>query len=660
MLSSKANPIWVLIASVGLLALAFVYVRGQDTNWDLLNYHYFSGFALLNGSYVEDIAPSGLQSFLNPIPNVLAFLSLSTLPFPASAWLIAGVQLLALPLLVVIGRQLGLALGFAKITMMECWAVGLCLLAPLWWSELGTSFTDATLTPMVLLGLHLGLRAMVQGEEKVLGLLAAAGACFGFAAGLKLTNAPFAIAFLMAWFGAHALVGWRTAFRRTLPFVAGLTLGFLPTVWWNIYLMNQWGSPLFPLYNAWFKSPYFDLVNFRDLRWRFESIKVFFQYLWESASGTAKTSEFMFADARLLIFVAIATPALFLKRQFFKLNNVAFIFIGFVGLSFFLWASLFAYQRYVIPVEILFGFAIWVLLTSLIKSKKTVSWLLAACVLLSSAFIKVPDWGHIPGRIAQINPFGINIKEQLINTPARYLVIGHAITYILPQLHKDSQFFGLGTLSSQSDTLVKAAVTKVDSRPLRVLFRQAVAGSLWAKLEPLGFNQSNSVLSCLDLQTDIDIYVVCEIEEKIKDQKTILESIAIDFRDLKQALPPSLQGVNGLAAQESWGRWSNSDHVLVSFLNCLPKGELTIDIRGHAFGPNINKPIKAVIGTSEKFFTLKDFDENLSVSLNNNEECANQLLLQVPKKTSPLELGISNDKRTLGIGLVQLSVRAGK
>jgi hypothetical protein len=101
-ISLKDKPIWLFVATVGLIAFAFVYKRGQDINWDLLNYHYFTGYTLLDGNFKYDIAPSGLQSFLNPVPNVLAYLALSQLPFPVSAWMIAGVQLLALPLLYVL------------------------------------------------------------------------------------------------------------------------------------------------------------------------------------------------------------------------------------------------------------------------------------------------------------------------------------------------------------------------------------------------------------------------------------------------------------------------------------------------------------------------------------------------------------------------------
>lgn len=658
----KVKPIWLFVLTVGLIAFAFVYQRGQDTNWDLLNYHYFSGYALLNGNFVDDIAPSGLPSFLNPVPNVLAYLALSQLPFPVSAWLIAGVQLLALPLLVLIGRQLGLALGFTKLTIAEFWALGVCLLAPLWWSELGTSFSDATMTPLVLLGVHLGLRGVAQGSKNVFRVLTGAGVCFGLAVGLKLTNAPFALAFFVALVGVYAPAGWRAALRPALPFLAGLALGFLPTLWWNIYLLQNWGSPLFPLYNAWFKSHYFDFVNFRDVRWRFESIGDFLRYLWKSTGGTAKTSEFWFADIRLFIFTALATFTAILwilKKRFLDLNRVTLSFLYFLGISFILWATLFAYQRYLIPIEVLFGFGIWVLLSHLFSNTRTVVWLLAGSVFLSGVVIKIPNWGHMQARVAQINPFSIHFTAEQASTPARYLVVGHAISYILPFLHKDSQFYGLGTLSSQVDALVASTVDKPDARPLRILLRQAVAGeTLWERLKPLGFDPGNTHLKCFHFQTDIDVYVICEIETKLMGQQAVMIPITLDFREVKQLLPPSLLNLSGLDAQESWGHWSNSDQVTLYFANCLPKGKLIIDIRGHAFGPNIGKPMKIFIGASQTSVTFGAFDEDVSADLDNQAECETKLILLIPEKTSPSALGLNNDNRTLGLGLVRLGIRA--
>ena len=265
------------------------------------------------------------------------------------------------------------------------------------------------------------------------------------------------------------------------------------------------------------------------------------------------------------------------------------------------------------------------------------------------------------GVLLQVIDVGGHFTAEQVSTPARYLVVGHAITYLLPFLHKDSRFFGLGTLSRQADALIAVALAKPDARPLRILLRQAVAGeSLWELLEPFGFEPSNTHLKCFHFRTDIDVYVICEIATKLTGQQTFMEPIALDFRDGEQLLPPSLLNLSGLAAQEIWGRWSDSDQVTIHFANCLPKGKLLIDVRGHAFGPNIGKPVRLLIGSSQATITLGEFDEDVRINLNNQGECEKKLVLLVPEKATPLALGISEDTRTLGLGLVQIGIRAGK
>ncbi|MFA7383430.1 MAG: glycosyltransferase 87 family protein [Desulfurivibrionaceae bacterium] len=653
--SVKDKFIWLFTAAVSLFGLVFVYRRGLDINWDLLNYHYSTGYSLLQGSYLHDLAPAGLQSFLNPVPNILVFLALSKLAFPASAWAIALVQLLSLPILVLIARQLGRDLGLAKAGAAEFLALVLCLLAPLWWSELGTSFTDSTTTPLVLAGLYLGLRGVVRGEKggKILLL---SGILFGLATGLKLTHAPLALGFFVALLGVSRDYRRAQTIRLLLSFSTGILLGFAVTAWWNIYLFHNWGSPFFPLYNAWLKSPYADLINnnFCGPHWQFNSGADFARYIWAATRGTAQTSEVPFADARLLVFLALTIAVLAVRKNRTSSGRVSLFFLLFLGSGFFLWAVVFAYQRYLIPMEVLFGFGIWLLLSRLTGNPNRVALLLAGCLLATAALMKVPNWGHLPvGVKAPANHFGLQLPPAASATPARYLVAGRPISYILPFLHPDSRFYGLG-FSTQVDELIRRTVAQNEPLPLRILAGQADAATIWNILAPFGFAPPKNRLSCAHFRTNIDKYVLCEIQGESREES--FAPVEIDFQDSKQLLPPSVLGVNGLSAQEPWGRWSDGDEVEIRFANCLPEGPLKIDLRGHAFGPNVGKPVKVTIGQSQTSLVFGEDDRDLTATLENNQQCQTSLSIRVPEKVSPSALGINPDSRTLGLGLVRLGI----
>ena len=72
---ARKNLRVVAVIFGSLLAGAFyAWFAGEDVNWDWLNYHEYGAFALLNGRFEIDVAPGGLQTFLNPLVYVPAYL----------------------------------------------------------------------------------------------------------------------------------------------------------------------------------------------------------------------------------------------------------------------------------------------------------------------------------------------------------------------------------------------------------------------------------------------------------------------------------------------------------------------------------------------------------------------------------------------------------
>lgn len=514
----------MLISVTGWLALTFVYFRGQDRNWDLLHYHYYSGYALLHGRFFTDIdiAPVAGGTFLNPLPNILAYTTLTFLPFPISAWVLTVLQLLSLPILVLIFQELSRDMdqppgitGFLGLL--------LCLIAPLWWSVLGTTFFTSTLAPIVLLGLLLGMRGIGEIEKSMPAgrLLMISGIMFGFATGLKLTNAIFATGFMVALVLALSSKNKALIVRSGMVYFIGLTVGFAITAWWNILLLIQWDSPIFPLYNNLFESPYFAKITDRDLRWKFHSLWEFGHFLYSSALGTRKTMETPFADARLLMLATLLIPIFFLKyfyKYFSSKKEVFFIggsvtrtFLLYFYISFVIWAVLFAYQRYVIPLELLYGAVIWILLVQIFRRRTPVSLILLACVFVSFITLIVPDWNHKPAVKGQPNVFGLQLPKDLIETPAVYLVSGYPNGYIYPFLHPDSRFIRID-FSPLIDNLILNALEQNSSRPVRFLTHEPAGRMLWDKLVCNGyFPDDNNKLFCWRFKSDIGRYVACEI-----------------------------------------------------------------------------------------------------------------------------------------------------
>ena len=323
-----------------------------------------------------------------------------------------------------IARQVGAGLGYKEVNWSEVTAILLCFLAPIWWSEVGTTYADAIIGVLVLLGLFWCLK-YISANEKRHRVLFFAGLFLGLAAGVKLTSATFAIAAVISVFAITLFERQPANFLGIAWLVIGIALGFASCAWWNSYLWINWGSPLFPFYNAVFESPFFDPYNWRDLRWRFGSFSEFAEFIYDAAFLTGKTAEIPFADARYLVISILVPISIFYRHAVTGRSAVVItFFLTYVAISFSLWAILFAYQRYLIPLELLFGLVIWILCRLILKKESLVLALLVGVFIISAIQLRVPDWGHRTPSENQMNAFDLEVPASMANSPARYLVVG--------------------------------------------------------------------------------------------------------------------------------------------------------------------------------------------------------------------------------------------
>ena len=646
----------VVLLLAAAVAAVFVYQRGQDLNWDLLNYHFYTGYALLTGRYAHDVAAAGLQSFLHPATNVFAYVSLRYLPFPFSAWCILLVQLASLPAVALIAREVGKGLGYRLGSVSQILAVLLCLLSPLWWSELGTTFFSSWIAPAILWGAYLLIRCLSAHQVSHRSLFAA-GALLGLAAGLKLTNAPFAVAgfcvLLLLYDGDMRLFA-----RRAMIFVVGGFLGFLLTAWWYGYLWVEWKSPLFPLYNSIFASPYYDLESYRDIRWKFFSFDEFWNYLYQSALGTVKTSEIKFADARILLTCALVSIALviaLLRKPVTNLGKPGLAVLIFVGVSFVLWAALFAYQRYLIPVELLLGLVGWILIARIFTRESFRVAAMAVLLVLCAWSLKVPDWGHGKVDVGVNKPFSLVLPERLASTPARYLVVGAPISYVLPYLDSDSVFYGLN-FSSQSKDLIAQRLAEPSPLPVRILAEDSYLPGIWKHLKQFGFTAETHSLDCSYLLTAVGRYSACEVVPGRYAPGTSGIIVNAAFGEADIGAKKAVLWESGFSYPEFWGRWTSGDIAQVGFQACLPKGALRVSITAQAFGNNIGQPVRFTLGTQDEVATFGQSFSNTSLYFVNTQDCADRLTIHIPAAAPSAEQEPGQDSRRLGLGFTRIEI----
>jgi hypothetical protein len=451
---TDAGFLALCIAVAGLVSI----LKGQDANWDLQNYHFYGPWAWWHGRLAAtDIAAAQLQTYHNPAldlpfyamvaqdwpPRLIAFVL--AVPAGVGAFVLGKIVALLFPGEVRGGRALLPILAFAiGITG----AVG--------GGGVGTTMNEWPAALLVLVALWLLLRAIVAAPGATIPAptMVVAGLACGLGAGLKLTVVTFVVGLGVALLCRRPLRdAWRDGVREAMLFGAGVAGGLAVAIGgWSWTLWSQFGNPLFPYLNQWFKSPWWydvsvsaraygphDLAGWLSLPYELFRPRVFF------------VAEVAYRDARIptLCTLTLATVAFALvahalspaARQRWHGARVAAATWRFVGIfwlvSFVLWAAQFSIYRYLLPLELLTGALIVGLMRTLLPART----LPVAVTILALAIIgttRWPDWGHVD--------FGtrwFDIRMPVVAPDALVLLASDApMAYLLPFMPASARHVG--------------------------------------------------------------------------------------------------------------------------------------------------------------------------------------------------------------------------
>jgi hypothetical protein len=401
----------VLVLSMGIGGLLAARL-GQDINFDLLNYHYHNPYSFLQNRTERDLAVGELESYANPLPDIPGYLLISNLsPRQAAAglgmlqglniFLIFEIGLILLPRQKIRRWQrLSVALGIGTMSFFGAGNI----------SEVGNTMGDNLASIFVLSGLFLVLYALARSSPWPSARIVRLMGYFmvGAGIGLKLTSVIYAVALLCA---GLLVEGGGVKHKLKESFWHGLALGAGVAVtggFWFVRLWLLFRSPIFPFYNAIFRSPYYPAVNFEDIRWEPHSLTqaVFAPFYYMSRQMLS--SEVPFKDPRL----AVVYSAFIVLLLYFAIRKWLFTskpvlpnwsrahtaLWVFVVVSFVVWVTKFSYYRYLIPLEIV---AIVALATVLFTLIPRFWYAIAALIIIVGIITKLTipmDWGRISWR----------------------------------------------------------------------------------------------------------------------------------------------------------------------------------------------------------------------------------------------------------------------
>lgn len=407
---------WTIFAAIIIAACLISFLRGQDANYDLLNYHFYNAWALFNHRYSQDYFVAGIQSYFDPVLDLPYYL-LASGPLahhPALLATLAGIPYgitLCLTYLLadnLVGR-LSLPSARLRAVLVIC-CVALAGTGAATWSQVGTTTNELTTTVFALSAVLLFVRGFDANGDHAASYWRPilVGALLGLATGLKLTAAVYAPAMGVVVLLAPRSIklGLRDAILYGAASAAVLLLSYGP---WGWHLYQQTGNPFFPMFNDFFHSSWAAAAAWRDPRFFPKSLMqwLFYPFYWLGYNKLT-VMELNFRDARFAAFYTVS--ALVLGVVLFRASRIKrlsaawrplFLLLAFTVMAYVIWLAMFSILRYAVVLEILVCILTLLLMVALGdmqfgRSSHLPSVVIAALLATALvAYARPPDWGHV-------------------------------------------------------------------------------------------------------------------------------------------------------------------------------------------------------------------------------------------------------------------------
>ena len=487
----RRAPLYVF-SIPALACAAWTLYAGKDLNWDLLNYHYYLPFQFLAGRVAQDFFAASAQSYLNPVGYLPFYLMVS------SGWhsvavsvVLALAHSVSVALLFLVAWQLFAHRPRRERIELGCIAAALGAATAVFWPTVGTSFLDPLLVPLMLAGLLL----LLGGRW-----VALAGALFGAAAALKYSNAIFALAALPLAISARAGLAYVAGGAIAVALLAGP---------WLALMWYEFGNPVFPLFNAWFESPYAPAAHMVNLRFTPQDAGAALAFPFRMALLERSLYAEIFApDIRFatLVALAFALPVFRNRAGARPFGEVDWRVLGFFAAALVLWLATSANGRYGMIVLLLAGVCLARLVERLLPlgAARIVLAVLLALQLAMITFVAPPRWFVIEPWSTRWLPY--EAPERALREPALYLSLETLpMAVVAPFVHPSSSFVNFrGQQSIPPDSPRLATLLERHRDQVRALGRSLEAAAYDRTLQRIGYRVDPSDCFSIDWRPQED------------------------------------------------------------------------------------------------------------------------------------------------------------
>ncbi|MFH1755400.1 MAG: hypothetical protein ABIA59_06820 [Candidatus Latescibacterota bacterium] len=456
----------------GFLCLALVSLRlGPLVDYDVKNYHYYAGYAFLNGRIDVDYAPAQIQSFLNPLSFVPFYLLATNTAPMTTGFVLGGIHGLAVGLVFLIVFALFPSMAALPRIALSLACALLGVYAPAFISLLGGSFNGSLLNLFVLLSVYLMIRVITRDGESDsrsgIKYILLAGLLMGLAVGLKLTNSIFLVGISVATLAAGSI--WRSRLKAAAWLAAAAVAGIIISRgFWMAKLWSKFDSPIFPFYNKIFHSPYYYDKNIVDTRLLPKTIGDAFLWPFSFLTSPPWNPDRYFRDSRYaVVYVLLILCLVYLAARYLRGRRRAAaataqtrctanpaagartFLVVFFAVSYVLWQTQFSIMHYALTLEMFAPAVAAILIVTMLRGR----YLRLGAIVLALGIIAVV-MRPIQSHRGTWSSSYVHVEAPMFDRPGDTLVIfadNQPWSYVIPFFQPEVRFVGL--LSNFSHTM---------------------------------------------------------------------------------------------------------------------------------------------------------------------------------------------------------------
>ena len=262
---------------------------------------------------------------------------------------------------------------------------------------------------------------------------------------------------------------WRAALKFGALLSIGILVGYIATYgWWAVLMYEKFNSPLFPLYNEYFRSTWAQPL--KNDGWNrsihgFKNIVLYpFRIISNSLiTGVVPFRQLGFAVLELYFPVALVVKVIdVVKKKNWRARATGHLgaLTGFFLSAYLVWCWTTAIYRYVVVMEMLTPLLIYVTIRYVLTrfSLAKLVFPVAAVVLIVIAFSQqIPDWGRT--RFSS-SYFSLNVPTPLNDHHAAIVIVGDApSSFVIPYFSQNPSFIRAGATFPLYGKMQKLALT---------------------------------------------------------------------------------------------------------------------------------------------------------------------------------------------------------